>query len=916
MTPQGLFQSLGIRARVLILAVLPVASVVALLGYNLASSRLEDAERNLAERGALIARNLALASEFALFSQNMPLVGETLQRILQEPEVKWSAVWDSQRRAMLSEGEGPPQSQIPALIDALQHGQALPLGYYAAPIRVEMVDLTDFSGEYALLDGADQEGPRQMLGFALVEVSPHRLLARRAAIVNNSLLIALSGLVATVLLALLIGNSITDPVLRVLHAVRALQAGDLSARVRARAGGEIGSLERGVNQMADTLQRAQQTLQLRIDEATLALRHTVTELEERNRELEQAREVALRAGQERTEFLARMSHEIRTPLNAVVGFTKLLQADSTSEADSEHVRTIQSAAEQLLRVINDILQFIRLDAGAEQLESLPFSLADVLEDVIAMLGPMANEKGLELVLLLHNDLPETQHGDPARLSQIVVNLVNNAIKFTTEGQIVVEASHPDPGGDEGQIEITVRDTGIGLDATEQRRLFTAFSQVDSSITRRYGGTGLGLSIARRLVELMGGEIGVESRKGEGARFWVRLPCRECSAPAPIETAGHLAGQRMLLYDANPFVRRSLRSTLAAWGVQVFNTGRWEQLLQMLAGASSGFDALIIGLSVEEKRDDCVDRYVQALRAHHSGPVLLLSGSENWTPPDVVSTQQPLGWATKPIRRSTLRRLLGERIAPGVEAVRAAGPPVIPRRLVGMQVLVAEDNAFNRQLLRHVLEEQGAIVDEAVSGSAAVSAAAGGGYDVILTDLHMPEIDGAEAARQIRGRLGAATPPIWALTADVFGRTDVEGAEDVFDDWLLKPIDPALLIDRLVQLRRTATRAPAAGERVPCAPTALPADLCRRYRHEIGELVERLRAALAHPDPATASAPLHDLKGIVGLFGDPAQVEIAARIGREFFSGDNEAISGLLDELRHCIGVDDQGVAEVSAQSDR
>jgi len=896
---RGLLQSLGVRGRVMILAIAPLALVVALLGYNMASSRLDDAEQNLAERGALMARHLALASEFALFSQNIPLVNETLQRIAVEPEVNWSAVWDNYRGAMISHGISREEPEIRVLVNALRHEQMPPAGFYAAPIQVGLAEVTDFSGEFGSV-ATDAAG--QLLGFAIVEMSRDGLVKRQTAIVRSSLLVALGGLVASVLLALLIGNSITKPVLGVLRAVHALQGGDLAARVRPRAGGEIGSLEQGVNKMAETLQVSQQDLQQRVEEATSALRHTVVELELRNRELELARELALEAGQERTEFLARMSHEIRTPLNAVVGFAKLLNADIDGSYNVEYVRTIQTAAEQLLHVINDILQFIRLDAGADQLEEMPFNVGEALEDVVAMLGPMANEKGLELVLLLHGDLPQTLHGDLARVSQIVVNLVNNAIKFTAEGQVVVEASCPQDDGDVRQVEISVKDTGIGLDPLEKDRIFSAFSQADSSITRRFGGTGLGLSIARRLVELMEGEMGVEGQKGQGAHFWVRLPCREPSAPAPTDVSGPLAGQRLLVYDLNPFVRRSLRSTLAVCDVRVFNTGRWEKVMQMIASHHSHqpYDAVVVGLSQRESQPDAVERYLRELRAHHRGFVLLLTGSENWMPSDAVRASAPLDWATKPVRRATLQRLLGERTGEPAALPQRTTIQEPTCRLLGLHILVAEDNEFNRQLLRHVLESQGAIVDEVLTGAAAVRQSTPGTYDVILMDLHMPEVDGAEAASQIRAALGAASPPIWALTADVFGRSDLAGTDENFDDWLLKPIDPELLANRLATLKRQGLESAAGSGLLPSATATVPPELCERYRHEMTDLILQLRRALADPDPTAAAGLVHNLKGIVGLFGGAQQTEIATRLSAEYSRGNTEAVLGLLDELQGCI----------------
>ena len=903
MKRQTAFQTLGIRARVLLLALLPVGVAVTLLGYNLASSRLDDAEQSLAERGSLIARNLALASEFALFSQNTPLLSDTLRRIAGEADVRWSAVWDRQRHALVSSGEGPDESQTKAIVEALAANRDLPLGYYHAPIRVELADIADFPEEYER-NATDTRPayPAQLLGYAVIAADRSGIDARRSAIVRNTSLITLAGLAGSILLALFTGNSITAPVMRLLGTVHELQSGNLSARIDVRAGGEIGHLEHGINQMAETLEQSQQTLRLRIEEATQALRDTVDELEVRNLELEQAREVALLAGQERTEFLARMSHEIRTPLNAVVGFTRLLQTDTASPANEEHIGTIQRAAEQLLHVINDILQFIRLDAGADQLEHLQFNIADVLEDAVAMLVPIAEEKGLELILLLHGDLPETAWGDPSRLSQVLVNLLNNAIKFTSQGQVMIEAEHGLDRNDNGRVVISVKDTGIGLDPEQQSRVFDAFTQSDSSITRRFGGTGLGLSIARRLIELMGGEIGVESSKGQGSRFWIDLPCIDCSAPASVEGTGPLAGKRMLIYDANPFVRRSLRSVMTAWGIQVFNTGDWERALGLLRQhkGHEGFSALIIGLAPAEQRAAQVERYVLGLRRDHSGLVVLLTGSEKWTPPDSVSAMPPLDSATKPIRRRTLRRLLFDHLAGPRRHVEGPADMTREHRLPGMQVLVAEDNALNRSLLRHLLEQQGAMVDEAVTGKAAVSAAEHGGYDVILMDLHMPELDGAEAASRIRTALGEKSPPILALTADVFGRSEIAGAEDCFDDWLLKPIDPLVLVGRLAGLHPQGTRHIQHPIAAQTGSPRIPVDLQRRYADEIRRLLGEIYSATQSGDRSLLQDTLHNLKGIIGLLGYPELQPLVEQLDADLFEVGSEVPIGQLTQFEERI----------------
>jgi CheY-like chemotaxis protein len=466
--------------------------------------------------------------------------------------------------------------------------------------------------------------------------------------------------------------------------------------------------------------------------------------------------------------------------------------------------------------------------------------------------------------------------------------------------VVLEASRVEADPDAEGIEISVSDTGIGIDPSDQVDIFEAFSQSDSSITRRFGGTGLGLAITRRLCELMGGDIKLDSAKGRGSRFSFYLPCTHYSPPPPIESGGPLSGRRILVYDANAFMRRSLRNMLATWGVRVFNTGRWERLLGMLDGqqADPPFDMVVLGLSHEEQHSHIINQYLEQLRARYAGRLIILAGSEHWKPPESQTGDAHLDWSTKPIRRTTLKRLLDTWIGKGAET--AARLPIHPRpqKLPGVQILVAEDNLFNRQVLRYLLEENGAVVDEAVTGSTAVSAAVRGGHDIILMDLHMPEIDGAEAARQIRARLADKTPPIVALTADVFGESDHASAGEAFDDWLLKPFDPEQLVDRL-----TALSAPqperAAGNRQTATKVVktLPADLQERYFDEIDRMVGVIRDQLDDADPESATRAIHELKGIVGLCGDKALTLLAAQLVPELISIPRADAHAVLEQVK-------------------
>jgi CheY-like chemotaxis protein/anti-sigma regulatory factor (Ser/Thr protein kinase) len=586
----------------------------------------------------------------------------------------------------------------------------------------------------------------------------------------------------------------------------------------------------------------------------------------------------------------------------VVGFAKLLEANTRPESNEEHLRTIQLAAEQLLHVINDILQFIRLDAGADRLESLPFNITDLLEDVVAMLGPMAGAKKLDLVLLLHSDLPETMQGDPARLSQVLVNLVNNAIKFTAQGHVLIEASRiPGPEAAD-EIEISVADTGIGLEAGEQREIFAAFSQSDSSIKRRFGGTGLGLAIAKQLCQLMGGDITVNSIKGEGSVFKVRLPCSGCSAPPAQEPEDSLSGKQVLVYDASPMMRRSLRTVLAGWGMRVFNTGSWDKTLSLLRDDddTGAFDFLVLSLTFDEQEAEKVAACLRQVRTHYRGAILLLTGSEEGMPPAAAPWDERMAWASKPIRRTTLLRRLRKGLGSSGLPAPVSPPKAHPLRLAGLRILVAEDNELNRQLLHHLLAQEGARMEEAASGQAAIQAAAEGGYDAILMDLHMPEVDGIEAARRIRAQQRGRVPPIIALTADVFGRNDQEDAEACFDDWLLKPADPEQLTQALVRHCRPTQASSQEADVQQAQARPLPPELRARFRREITDQVDRLGAALAENDSAAASLLVHDLKGLVGVYHDPALNRLVQQIESDLGADDRAGRAERLTALRRAV----------------
>lgn len=467
---------ISVRTRVVLLAVVPLISIGILMGWYTLHTRLTDARASLEERCRIIAENLAMAGEFGLLTRNTDLLQGVCDRLARRADVVSAAILDADSNLLAIRGTGE------------LHPESMAGDHFSAPIEGSEVALSDFGGEFG--EGEGEGGP---FGWAVVQASRTESMERQRQIMTTSILILGGGLLISVLTAISIGRGISRPLMDLSSAMARYRQDDLSARVEVRGGAELGDLQRDFNRMAEALEQSQSTLQSRIAAATRELEQTVAVLSANNEQLVVAREEALAAAREKYEFLARMSHEIRTPLNAVIGFSRLLSEDTGGWDTREYLQTIDGAANQLLCVIDGILNFTKLESGAVELEQIPFDLGSCIEDVVAMLSPAAHDKGLELALMLHRDIPHRLVGDPSRIRQVAVNLLNNAIKFTNQGHVFVEAGVVGDDSGSQAVRVTVCDTGVGIDAAVQTRLFEPFIQADSAVTRRFGGTGLGAS---------------------------------------------------------------------------------------------------------------------------------------------------------------------------------------------------------------------------------------------------------------------------------------------------------------------------------------------------------------------------------------------------------------------------------------
>jgi PAS domain S-box-containing protein len=528
---------------------------------------------------------------------------------------------------------------------------------------------------------------------------------------------------------------------------------------------------------------------------TLGVTRDITDLKVAERDLEIARDVAIESARFKATFLANMSHEIRTPLNAVVGMSGLLLDTSLTAEQRDFAETVRTSADCLLDIVNDILDFSKLEAGKVHTEAIDFDLARAIDDSADLLADRAQRKNLELVIDTDPAAPRLLVGDPGRFRQILVNLISNAVKFTEQGEVVISARVVGETADAVTLRFSVRDTGIGIPAAVQPRLFNAFTQGDGSTTRRYGGTGLGLAICRQLVSLMGGTIELESTPGAGSTFSFTLPfARQTgAAETPQVDPETLAGARVLIVDDNETNRLILHHQIIAWKMRNGSASSGPDALALLYRAASEGDpyrAVILDMQMPDMDGIAVARAIKADPRIAETRIVVLTSLAYHPDESIFRRIGIAGYLTKPVKQSRLLDCLANVL--GTEARRPAPvrPPADPppaRR--PLRILLAEDNAVNRKVALSLLEKIGYSADAVADGDEAVRAVQQSRYDLILMDCQMPRVDGYEATRRIReweasqGRRHF----IIALTANSLSGDRDKCLSAGMDDYASKPI---------------------------------------------------------------------------------------------------------------------------------
>jgi diguanylate cyclase (GGDEF)-like protein len=862
-------------------AIIGLALFSSLMNSWSASSRMRD---YFTEQGQRIAENLARQSTLALLYHSAENANEVVATTLTFPDVLSVQIIDAKHVVLLSKSQaGAPAPNAPAIAATLEHaamiGEADDAWYFAAPVVGGQADASPFDL---------QEHKPQLLGYAQVKVGKGTLQRLTMSLLVGNLAITLSFAVILLAVVRLLTRNMVNPLNALSQLMRRAEGGESGMRAKPAGPRDLIEMAAAFNKMMNVL-------------------------EQREAELKESRDAAVSMALMKAQFAATVSHEVRTPLNGVVGMLDMLKEMSLNKRQQECVDVAWNSSRTLIDLINNILDFSKMEAGKLTLEEVDFDLRKLLEEVIELVAKQAQQRDVELGYLFGPAVPDRVNGDSLRLRQVLINLLSNAVKFTEHGEVAVYITRAET--EQFGLRFEVRDSGIGMSPEQQQCLFQSFAQADPSTTRKYGGTGLGLAICKQLVGLLGGEIGVTSALGEGTTFFFTIASKPALHAATSVEDPELAGLRVIAVDESAIVRSFLEQTLTRHGIDCHTT-RWggEALTQLKAAAGSHkpYRAVIMDISAT---DDDGDDLARSIEMEAPGThVLILDRYGLPTGGTLVDGYATLG---KPLREDRLLRALKDLLSGANAPVHVQRKETVPGPRKEYRVLVAEDNRTNQMVAAGMLAMNGCACEFASNGREALEAARSREFDLILMDCSMPEMDGYEATAHIRAHeetTGRRTPLV-AMTANT-QRGDAEKCLAAgMDDYLAKPITLVELRQKLERwLPRSADEGGGNGADVADETLESPIDraIFSKLREILGaslpqavspfledtpKYLQELEDAVGASDVEIARARAHAIKGSAGNLGATHLAQFAKEAEEHAMAGRIEEIAPLLPRLR-------------------
>lgn len=798
-------KSIGIKYQLRITTLIPAFLVALLFAVFYNGLFGNDLKQHMSRLGEAYIRQLLPAAQYAMLRRD----DRTLQGLINastiNPEVKALAFYNSEGQLLAYRGGKhsihKPFTPPDFTGDYIESKQLNPFTInFIAPVTLPKFNLysnTTFSSSTAMpsLFQADD-----ILGWLSIDIDTRFMLIKRYQMLIVTIFITLFGLLMGLTIHYFLSKRIYLPISRLRRSMKQILRNEFETEIKVTSVGELGTVERGCAHLQKQYLDTIKDLNQHIEVATEDLQQSLELLEEKNIELLLEKKKTEEKSQQKSEFIANMSHEIRTPMNGVIGFTNVLLETKLDPLQLDYVKTIKSSAQDLLGIINDILDFSKIDAGKLRLDCIPLNIRHCIDEVLTLAAPNAHKKGIDLIPITDIDVPNIVLGDPFRIKQFISNLVTNAVKFTDHGYVLIRTRVDQETDKDYTLCISVTDTGLGISSEDQSKLFTAFNQADTSITRRYGGSGLGLVICKKLCEEMHGRISITSELNKGSSFTAHIKVEKLAAYEIEKNQTHrFAHFKMLCFDDNPLQLEALCNGLGYWGIEYVPVNSFNQLTQAL---NDNQDCKIAFLNVNH---GCEQQIAKIISEHKFLPYVLIS---KWHINDYAALGAS-GFLFKPISIQKLQDIIeslsnennGERSSPHeLDGLREQ------LRFLHPDMLIAEDNPVNKMLLDSLLGTHASIV-AVDDGEMAVTACNERKFNIILLDLQMPKLNGLEAAQIIRhkSRLNKHTP-IVLISANSSDINNIDLKKSGVDFCLQKPIDEKQLLSQILRITDKAKHA--------------------------------------------------------------------------------------------------------------
>lgn len=792
-----MLKSIGIKYQLRITTLIPAFLVALLFAFFYNGLFGKDLKQHMSRLGEAYIRQLLPAAQYAMLRNDYRTLQGLINASTINPEVKALAFYNADGRLIAYRGGKhsihKPFNPPDYTGDYIESKQINPFTInFIAPITIPKFNLYS-STEFKELSTPKIFQADDILGWLSIDIDTQSLLIKRYQMLIVTIFITLFGLLMGLTIHYFLSKRIYMPIARLRRSMKQILSNEFETEIRVSSPGELGIIEKGCAHLQRQYLNTVRDLNHHIEIATADLQQSLELLEEKNIELSLEKKKTEEKSRQKSEFIANMSHEIRTPMNGVIGFTNVLLESKLDPLQLDYVKTIKSSAQDLLSIINDILDFSKIDAGKLNLDCIPLDIRGCIDEVLSLASPNAHKKGIDLIPITDINVPKMVLGDPLRIKQIISNLVTNAVKFTDHGYVLIRTKIEQETDKDYTLLFAITDTGIGISPEDQTKLFTAFNQADTSITRRYGGSGLGLVICKKLCEEMHGRISLTSEINKGSTFSARIKVEKLVAYEIEKNQTHrFAHLKIICFDDNPLHLEAIGNGLGFWGIEAIRVDSFNKLSRTLTKHK---DCKIAFINVNQ---GCERQAAELIAKHEQIPFVLIS---KW-PINDFAALGARGFLYKPISIQKLQDLI-ESIANENQTEKNTNQELDTLReqlrFLHPEILIAEDNPVNKMLLTSLLNNNANIttVDD---GEMAVTACEDKKFDMILLDLHMPKLNGLEAAKMIRQKSLMNKPsPIVIITASSSDLSSIDMKKSGVDFCFQKPIDEKQLLIQILRI---------------------------------------------------------------------------------------------------------------------